>query len=384
MEHYHTTRTSSKKRSSSKSRLSSKTSPREIVSLMIASDPRGRGQHAISTSARRNNSPDAESSSPEPETRFFGSINIAFRGYTANGRLEMDEVAFASLCSNCGFLDEMLTLADIGFIFDKVALQGIKRYVGLHEFQKALVMIAEKVGMDASFLIEQIARSPTPCYRLRTGQEPTAVHAEMLSRSRRVSDDDAVSNHDHSELQESSQFITEQVMGRLLRASLGETSPMLSEQDHMPTPRGVAKSCQEALVELNRRTFMQEEHIPSSTWTASGCTKQKDATTPQGTTAATPSAAPSAEPGLLVAKKVLLQPLVKGQVSTSPQPSRPGSAAGYRRPGSAEAAGRQRRRASAVAATLLATPRNGAVMPPPAAGLTLAQALAPVQVSPLC
>eukprot|EP00747_Dinoflagellata_sp_TGD_P134255 gnl/TRDRNA2_/TRDRNA2_175297_c0_seq4.p1 gnl/TRDRNA2_/TRDRNA2_175297_c0~~gnl/TRDRNA2_/TRDRNA2_175297_c0_seq4.p1 ORF type:complete len:347 (-),score=37.12 gnl/TRDRNA2_/TRDRNA2_175297_c0_seq4:653-1615(-) len=320
MEHYHTTRTSSKKRSSSKSRLSSKTSPREIVSLMIASDPRGRGQHAISTSARRNNSPDAESSSPEPETRFFGSINIAFRGYTANGRLEMDEVAFASLCSNCGFLDEMLTLADIGFIFDKVALQGIKRYVGLHEFQKALVMIAEKVGMDASFLIEQIARSPMTGYRQHSG-------------GRRVS---------------------------------------------------VSKPCQEAPVELNWRTFMPEEHIPSSTWTASGCTKQKDATTPQGTTAATPSAAPSAEPGLLVAKKVLLQPLVKGQVSTSPQPSRPGSAAGYRRPGSAEAAGRQRRRASAVAATLLATPRNGAVMPPPAAGLTLAQALAPVQVSPLC
>ncbi|KAF8822823.1 p25-alpha family protein [Cardiosporidium cionae] len=114
------------------------------------------------------------------------SLWNAFHLYTL-GKEEMDSRTFVKLCRENKFLDKNLTVTTCDLIFTKIKQQlhskkshqvislkmkiawkfclkqGAKR-ITFGEFEKAVQKIAEKKGVEASFITEKINQSEGPLY----------------------------------------------------------------------------------------------------------------------------------------------------------------------------------------------------------------------------
>eukprot|EP00747_Dinoflagellata_sp_TGD_P187085 gnl/TRDRNA2_/TRDRNA2_44568_c0_seq1.p1 gnl/TRDRNA2_/TRDRNA2_44568_c0~~gnl/TRDRNA2_/TRDRNA2_44568_c0_seq1.p1 ORF type:complete len:338 (-),score=60.70 gnl/TRDRNA2_/TRDRNA2_44568_c0_seq1:69-1082(-) len=92
----------------------------------------------------------------------LGSTEAAFKTFCSVGRSTMDGRCFLKLCSACCLIDGMLSAADVELIFKKVASKSQYRSIDLTQFELALILIAEKKGVNAKDVFLEVEQSRRP------------------------------------------------------------------------------------------------------------------------------------------------------------------------------------------------------------------------------
>lgn len=87
----------------------------------------------------------------EPCSAGWGTVERTFRAFCGT-KPEMEGKAFAKLCKDCDLIDRSLTDRDVDIIFAKVT-RGSRR-IDLQQFDQALVLLAEKKGVE----LEEVCR----------------------------------------------------------------------------------------------------------------------------------------------------------------------------------------------------------------------------------
>jgi len=140
------------------------------------SGPRLSIDSALGASRGKSPQPGTPSTSASP-SRSATPSRSASRGSTTNGRAsgatmdmfkgfcgtaqDLDGKGFAKLCKDCGLLDKMFTPADADILFAKVVTKGQRR-INFQQFEDALVLAADKKGMEIGELENVVRRSSGP------------------------------------------------------------------------------------------------------------------------------------------------------------------------------------------------------------------------------
>jgi len=106
-----------------------------------------------------------------------GLLEVSFDNYSL-GR-DMDGKSFAKLVKDSRLLDRNLTAGDIDIAFAKVA--GKARRIDLQQFKSALLLIAEKKGVDGGVIFEAISRQAAGPQLVATKAEAVRFHDDKTT-----------------------------------------------------------------------------------------------------------------------------------------------------------------------------------------------------------
>lgn len=101
----------------------------------------------------------APEESPEDESA-WGFKERTFKAYCGKGP-DMAGKSFAKLCTDCGLVDGAMTVSDVDIIFAKVVTKGQRR-IGAQQFDEALLLLAEKKGVDIEDILRHLRRTHGP------------------------------------------------------------------------------------------------------------------------------------------------------------------------------------------------------------------------------
>jgi len=100
-------------------------------------------------------------------------LEVAFENYSL-GR-DMDGKSFAKVLKDSRLLDRKLTAGDVDIIFVKAAGKGQRR-IDLQQFRSALILIAEKKGVDGGIIFEAVCRQAAGPQLVGTKTEAVRFH----------------------------------------------------------------------------------------------------------------------------------------------------------------------------------------------------------------
>jgi len=103
---------------------------------------------------------------PEPPHP-LGAEDV-FTSFCGGSQNDLDGRGFAKLCKDCGLVDKAFTPTDADILFTKVVPTG-KRRIDYQLFESALVLVAEKKGVE----VDEVART------VRTSSGPVMNATQM-------------------------------------------------------------------------------------------------------------------------------------------------------------------------------------------------------------
>lgn len=90
------------------------------------------------------------------------SLDTIFKSFTG-GKAEMANKEFAKLNKDCHLIDRKYTSTDVDLVFTKVKDKTAK-VINFSQFSKAIELIAQKKGVDATVVTEAICKTGGPTF----------------------------------------------------------------------------------------------------------------------------------------------------------------------------------------------------------------------------